>query len=258
MEDQNTETAQKETKGRIDPEIQEMLEHAVHFGHRKSRQNPKMAPYVFGVRNAVSIIDLTATKEKLAQALEYLAQASAEGKVVLFVDTRPSTREVTRKVAEALDMPYVTERWSGGILTNWDSIASRIEHLKDLEAHMKSEEYEKYTKKERHDTQEEVEKLNIFWGGIKQMAKLPDILFVVDMRKNELAIKEAHARNISVVAIADTNVDPTKVDYPIPANDDALSSVTYILGRIKKAMGGGKGKKSETRSTKSETTSKSK
>ena len=243
MEDQSTEIAQKEIGGHIDPEIKEMLEHALHFGHRKARQNPKMEPYIFAVRNTVSIIDLVATKEKLAQALEYLAQAFAEEKVILFVDTRPFTREVTRQVAEALGMPYVTERWSGGILTNWKSIALRIEHLKDLEAHMKSEEYEKYTKKERHDMQEEVEKLNIFWGGIKQMAKLPDILFVVDMRANALAIKEARARNIPVVAIADTNVDPTEVDYPIPANDDALSSVTYILMKVKKAMGGGKKKK---------------
>lgn len=220
-----------------------MLAHAVHFGHRKTRQNPKMAPYVFGVRNSVSIIDLEQTKERLARALAYFEQASAEGKTVLFVDTRPSTREVTQEVARALGMPYVTEHWFGGILTNWKSISSRIEYLKDLEARMKSEEYEKYTKKERHDMQEEVAKLNISWGGIKQMAKLPDVLFVVDMRENALAIKEARAKSIPVVAIADTNVDPTQADYPIPANDDAVISVKYILEKVQNAVASGTRKK---------------
>ena len=240
MEDKDTTTQGEVT---IDPAIKEMLEAGLHFGHRKTRQNPKMQQYIFGIRNDVSIFDLEHTLVKLEAALEYLKKSAAEGKVVLFVDTRPSTREETRKVAEELGMPYATERWPGGTITNWKTIALRIEHLKDLEAKIKSEEWEKYTKKERYQMEEEIRKLNILWGGIKNMSKLPDIIFVVDMRENELAVKEAHKRDIKVVAIADTNVDPEDADYPIPANDDALSSVKYILNKVKIAIMEGAKKK---------------
>jgi len=226
----------------ISPDIKEMLESALHFGHRKARQNPKMSSYVFGVRNNVSIIDLEQTREKLGEALEYLKKSAQEGRIILFVDTRPSTREETRKVADELGMPCVYERWSGGTITNWKTISSRIEYLKDLEQKMKSEEWEKYTKKERHDMEEEARKLNLLWGGIKDMTKLPDIVFVVDMQKNMIAVREARRSDITIVAIADTNVDPTQVDYPIPANDDALSSVKYILGKVKNAILEGKKK----------------
>jgi small subunit ribosomal protein S2 len=227
----------------IDPEIKEMLENGLHFGRRKTKQHPKMKPYVFGIRNNVSIIDLEQTKVKLEAALEYLNTAALNGKIILFVDTRPSTREETRKVADELGMPYVTERWSGGTITNFKTIFSRIEYLLDLEAKMKSEEWEKYTKKERHDMEEEVRKLNLFWSGIKGMSNLPDAMFVVDMKENQLAIKEARKKGIKVVAIADTNVNPEVADFPIPANDDALSSVKYILNKVKGAIMEGKSKK---------------
>lgn len=230
---------------KITPEIKEMLENALHFGHRKTRQNPKMKAYIFGIRNNVSIIDLEQTLVMLKNALEYLSGAVRDGKTVLFVDTKPSTKGETRKVAEELGMPHVTERWSGGTITNWNTISSRIERLKDLEAKMKTEEWKKYTKKERLDMEEETRRLNILWGGIKNMTKLPDVLFVVDMHENILAIKEARKRGIPVVAIADTNIDPAQADYPIPANDDALSSVKYILGKIKDAMVKGGTKKSK-------------
>jgi len=249
MEEQTTQLTPAEAAedmkaaGDIDPEIKEMLEHAVHFGHRTARQHPKMARYVFGVRNTVSIIDLEQTREKLAEALEYLKGAAEKGKRVLFVDTRPSTREETKKVAEALGMPYICVRWPGGTITNWKTISERIEYLKDLEAKMDSQEIEKYTKKERHDMQEEIRKLNILWGGVKNMTALSDIVFVVDMRENALAVKEARRRGIPVVAIADTNVDPTQADYPIPANDDALSSVKYILHRVEESIKEGGKKK---------------
>lgn len=227
----------------IDPKIKKMLEAGLHFGHRKTRQHPKMKPYVFGVRNNISIIDLYYTNIKLTEALEYLKKSVADNKIVLFVDTRPHTKEETRKIAEELGMPYVVERWSGGTITNWKTISERIEYLKDLEAKIKSAEWEKYTKKERYDMEEESRKLNVLWGGVKGMEKLPDIIFVVDMRENAIAIKEARIKDIKIVAIADTNVDPTQADYPIPANDDALSSVKYILNKVKKAMLEGKNKK---------------
>jgi len=226
----------KETAIEIEKDIKEMLESAVHFGHRKTRQNPKMKPYVFGIRNNVSIIDLEQSRVKLAGALEYVKNLEEEKKIILFVDTRPSTRGETRAVAEDLGMPYVVERWFGGTITNWKTISERILHLKDLESKAKSEEWEKYTKKERHDMEEESRKLNVLWGGIKNMKGPPDAIFVVDMRENALAVKEARLKNIPVIAIADTNVDPTLADYPIPANDDALSSVKYILGKVKSAM----------------------
>jgi len=226
----------KETAIEVEKDIKEMLESAVHFGHRKTRQNPKMKPYVFGIRNNVSIIDLEQSHAKLAVALEYIKNLPEEKKTILFVDTRPSTRSETRAVAEALGMPYVVERWFGGTITNWKTISERIEHLKDLESKAKSEEWEKYTKKERHDMEEETRKLNVLWGGIKNMKGLPDAIFVVDMKENALAIKEARRKNIPVIAIADTNADPTLADYPIPANDDALSSVRYILEKVKSAI----------------------
>lgn len=242
-EDQSEDVNSDAAKG-ISSEMRKMLESAVHFGHRKTKQNPKMKPYVFGVRNNVSIIDLEQTQIKLKEAANYMKKAIENGKVILFVDTRPSTREETKALAEDLGMPYVTERWSGGTITNWKTISLRLEHLKDLEAKMKSEEWNKYTKKERHDMEEEAKKQNILWGGIKNMTNIPDVVFVVDMQKNILAIKEAHRRNIPIVAIADTNVNPEYADYPIPANDDALSSVKYILNKIKKTIKGkGKSKK---------------
>lgn len=221
---------------KLDPEIKEMLEAALHFGHKKTRQHPKMEPYIFGIRNNVSIFDLERTKEKLAKALVYLAEQAKAAKMILFVDTRPSTREITRAIAEELGMPYVTERWSGGMITNWKTISERIEYMKELEAKKQSEEWEKYTKKERHDIEEELKRLTLLWGGIKNMARLPDLIFVVDMSENDLAVKEARRREIPIVAIADTNVDPELADYPIPANDDAISSVKYILDKVKNAI----------------------
>lgn len=245
MEDQKTSpqlTGQDAITYSIDPEIKEMLEAGLHFGHRKSRQNPKMNPYIFGVRNTVSILDLEQTRTKMREALDYLKKSVGEGKIALFIDTKPSTREETRKVAEELGMPYVVEHWSGGTITNWKTISSRIEHLKDLEQKMKSEEWTKYTKKERYDMEGEARKLNFLWSGIKNMEKLPDIVFIVDIKSNGVAVKEARSRGITVVAIADTNVDPRQADYPIPANDDALSSVKYILNKVKEAIMEGKKK----------------
>jgi len=224
----------------IDPEIKEMLEAALHFGHRKTRQHPKMEPYIFGIRNNVSIIDLEQTRIKLKEALEYLKEQAKSAKTILFVDTRPSTRELTKAVAEELGMPYVTERWSGGTITNWKTISERIEYMKELEVKKESADWEKYTKKERHDTDEELKRLSLLWGGIKNMSKLPDIIFVVDMNENDLAVKEARKREIPIVAIADTNVDPELASWAIPANDDAVSAVRYILEKVKGAIIEGK------------------
>jgi small subunit ribosomal protein S2 len=194
------------------------------------------------VRNSVSIFDLEKTREKLSQALGYLTKAAEVGKVVLFVDTRAMTRAETERVAKEVQMPYAVERWSGGTLTNWKTISKRIEYLESLEAKMQSEEFAKYTKKEQGDMREEARRLNILWGGIKNMKALPDVLFVVDMRKNISAVREARKIGIPIVGIADSNVDPNLAAYPIPANDDALLSVRYILNRVKDAIIEGKGK----------------
>lgn len=221
----------------IDQEIRAMLEAAVHFGHRKTRQHPNMEQYVFSIRNNVSIIDLNQTKEKLAEVSAFLKAETQAGKMILFVDTRPSTRALTKAVAEELEMPYVVERWSGGIITNWKTISNRLEYFKNLEEKKASvEEWAKCTKKEKHNIEEELKRLKILWGGIKNMTKLPDLIFIVDMRENALAVKEARLKEIPIVAIADTNTDPTLATYFIPANDDALSSVKYILERVKSAI----------------------
>lgn len=227
-----------------DEEIMEMLKCMVHIGNRKTRQHPKMAPYVFGVRSSVSIIDLTRTREKLTEALQYLKSAVAEGRQVLFVDTRPFSQDLTRKIAEEVGMPHITVRWSGGTITNWKTIHERIDYMKDLEAKMASEAALKYTKKERYKMEQELKKLNLIWQGVRNMQNLPDIVFVVDMSEDALAVKEANRKKIPVVAIADTNVDPTQAAYPIPASDNVLSSVQYILGKVKEAIMEGKSEKS--------------
>lgn len=224
----------------VDSQLRDMLEAGLHFGHKKTWQHPRMSQYVFSIRNTVSIIDLDKTIEHLAKALAYIKELIGEGKILLLIDTKPSTRDETRKLAEEIGMPYMVERWSGGTLTNWKTISGRIEYLKDLEAAIKTEDWKKYTKKERSDTKGEINKLNILWGGIKNMDKLPDAVFIVDMHKNALAAKEARKMNIPVVAIVDTNIDPDNADYPIPANDDALSAVKYILNTIREAVLGTK------------------
>lgn len=217
-------------------DTEEMSRLGLHFGHRTSRGHPNMEPYLFGVRNTVHIIDLEKTKEKLSQALEFIQKLISESKILLLVGTKIQIKNLVKNVAEDCGLHYVTERWLGGTFTNFGIMLKRVEYFKDLERKEKEGELEKYTKKERAKINEELRKLRIKFGGIKDLTKLPDAIFVCDMRKDHLAIKEARMKGVKVIGIADTNVDPTLTDYPIPANDDAISSVKYILNKVKEVI----------------------
>lgn len=217
-------------------DTEEMTRLGLHFGHRTSRICPKMGPYLHGVRNTVHIIDLEKTKEKLTEALEFIQKLVSEGKVLLLVGTKIQVKDLVRKTAQDCSLPYVTERWLGGTFTNFGTISKRVEYYKDLEKKKAGGELEKYTKKERAKFDEELKKLRIKFEGIKTLTGLPDVIFVCDMRKDKLAVREARMKEIKVIGICDTNVDPTLADYPIPANDDAISSVKYVLDKVKEVI----------------------
>jgi len=229
-----TEIKKEKNKFKIDPE--EMTRVGVQFGHRTSRINPKMNQYLFGVRNTVHIIDVEKTKEKLIEALEFVQKLISEDKILLLVGTKIQVKDLVKSVAEECGLPYVIERWLGGTFTNFSTILKRVNYYKDLEEKKSSGELDKYTKKERAKFDQELKSLEIKFKGLKDLNRLPDAVFVCDMRKDKLAIKEAKDKGVKVIAICDTNVDPTLADYPIPASDDATSSVKYILDKIKEAI----------------------
>lgn len=215
---------------------EEMAQLGLHFGHRTSRIHPKMKPYIYGVRNSIHIIDLEKTAEKLKEALNFIQKVISEDKILLIVGTKIQIKDLVEDIARECQLPYITGRWLGGTLTNFETIKKRIEYFKDLERKRKSEEIENYTKKEKLKIDKELEKLEIKFGGIKNLERIPDAIFVLDMKKDVLAIKEAKIKGVKIIAIADTNVDPTLADYPIPANDDAISSVKFILDKVKETI----------------------
>lgn len=218
----------------LDPE--EMARAGLHFGHRTSRVHPKMRPFLYGVRNTVHIIDLEKTKEKFEEALKFIQELVSENKILLLVGTKIQVKELVKNVALELNLPYVNERWLGGTFTNFGVIKKRIEYFKELEKKKLEGELEKYTKKERAKIERELRNLEKKFEGIKNLERLPDAVFVLDMKKDNLAVKEAKMKGIKVIGIADTNVDPTLADYFIPANDDAISSVKYILEKVKEVI----------------------
>ncbi|MFH1462467.1 MAG: 30S ribosomal protein S2 [bacterium] len=227
----------------IDPE--EMAQAGVHFGHRTSSIHPKMKPYLYGVRNTINIIDPEKTAEKLKEALKFIEGFVAEGKTLLLVGTKIQAKSLVENTAKECDLPYVSERWLGGTFTNFEILKKRVEYFKDLEKKKKDGELEKYTKKERSKIDREIMSLEKKFGGIKNLFQLPDAIFVLDMKKDALAIKEAKMKGIKVIGIADTNVDPSLADYPIPANDDAISAIKYILDKLKETILKAKPKKAE-------------
>ena len=219
-----------------DTQIQELLEAGVHFGHQSSRWNPKMRRFIFTARNGIHVIDLKKTAQLLEEARQALREITLQGDRVLFVCTKKQLRTTIEQEAERAGAFYVTERWLGGMLTNFQTIKKQIRRLKDLERGIEEGAYEFYTKKERLLLEREREKLNKYLAGVKDMARLPGALFVVDARKELIAIKEANKIGIPVVAIADTNADPDLIDYPIPGNDDAIRSVQVITRAVADAI----------------------
>lgn len=221
---------------KTDPVIEEMMKAGLQFGHKTSKTHPKMKPFITGVRNTVHILELEKTKQKLDEMQEYIKALKKEGKVLLMVGTKVQHQGLVQETAKACGLPYVSERWIGGTLTNFETIAKRIERLKELEEQKASGEWEeKYTKKEQQDLGEELESLEATFGGIKELSRLPDAVFLCDLEENQLAVREAQKKNIPIVAIADTNTNPEQADCFVPANDDAVSSVQYILDKVKEA-----------------------
>lgn len=205
-----------------------MLEAGVHFGHQTNHWNPRMKPYVYGARNGIYIVDLQQTVERARQAAEFLKNTVAEGKKVIFVGTKKQAKEVVEQEAKRAGMYYVTERWLGGMLTNFQTVKASIERLKKLEALKATENWNDYTKKEQSGFDRELTKLKKALGGIQDMKKLPGAIFLIDTSKEHIAIKEARKLGITTVAVVDTNCDPTDIDYIIPGNDDALRSVSLF------------------------------
>ena len=216
--------------------MKQLLEAGVHFGHQTRRWNPKMAKYIFTERNGIYIIDLQKTVKKVDEAYNFLRSVAEEGKSVLFVGTKKQAQEAIKEEALKADMYYVNERWLGGMMTNFQTIQKRINRLKELEKMEEDGTFEVLTKKEVLSLRHEMEKLEKFLGGIKDMNRLPGALFVVDPRKERIAVAEARKLNIPIVAIIDTNCDPDEIDYPIPGNDDAIRAVKLLTGRMADAV----------------------
>ncbi|MBR6134585.1 30S ribosomal protein S2 [Candidatus Saccharibacteria bacterium] len=227
----------------VKADIKELLAAGAHFGHKTSRWHPKMAPYIHSKRQGAHIINLEKTVEALDEALPKMTELASKGKKVLFVGTKKQLKDTVKEVAESIDMPYVTVRWVGGMLTNVETVNKQIRKLKDLERRMASGELEKrYSKLEVQRFQEEIDVLNERYGGIKNMTEQPVAVIVTDMIQDKNAVKEAKTLNIPVFAICDTNVNPSEVEYPIPANDDAIKSVKLILDYFAQAIKEGKAK----------------
>ena len=225
----------------VEVDIKALLEAGVHFGHKTSRWHPKMAQYIHSKRQDSHIIDLTKTVEGLEKALPFITKVVSSGKSVLFVGTKKQAKALVKEVAEKIDQPYVTERWMGGMLTNVTTITSQIKNLKNLERRMDSGELaNRYSKLEVQRFQEEIEDLNSKYGGIKNLNGQPGAVFVTDVLEDKNAVAEARKLNIPVIAVVDTNADPSLVDYVIPANDDAIKGLKLILDYVSQAVEEGK------------------
>lgn len=218
--------------------LEKMLKGGVHFGHNKSCKDPRMNRYIFGLKRGINIIDLEKTQKCLEEAIEFAKKIKAEQKQILFVGTKKQAKSIVKLAAQASDMPHITERWLGGTFTNFGVIRKRAQYLKDSQEQMAVGGFDKYTKLEKLKKIEELEKLEKRMGGIKEMKTLPAAIFISDIKTDEIALKEALNAKIPVIAIVDTNVNPNNINYPIPANDDAVSSIKtimeYLVGPILK------------------------
>jgi small subunit ribosomal protein S2 len=220
----------------INISVEEMAESGVNLGHKVSKLHPKMKPYVSGIKNNVHIIDLEKTAVELQKALSFISKTVAEGKSIVFVGTKIQLKALIREAADECGVPYVVERWLGGTFTNFETIQKRVTYFKDLETKRETGGLEKYTKKERLDFDKEIARLKIKFEGMRNMQKLPEAIVLFGLDKDITAAREAKRKGIKIVSIVDTNVNPDIVDYPIPANDDAILSVSYIIEKVKDAI----------------------
>ena len=220
--------------------MKQLLEAGVHFGHQTRRWDPKMAEYIFQARNGIHIIDLQKTSKKLDEAYAFMKEQAEEGKTVLFVGTKKQAQECMKEAAEKSGMFYVNQRWLGGMLTNFETIRRRVDRLKELETMQEDGTFDVLPKKEVILLKKEMEKLEKNLGGIKEMTELPGVIFVVDPKKERIAILEARKLNIPIVGLVDTNCNPEDVDYAIPGNDDAIRAVKLIADTMANAIIEGK------------------
>lgn len=218
----------------------DMLKSGLHFGHKTAKWHPKMAPFIFGSKNDVHIIDLEKTKEKLEVAAKIAMDLASQGKVILFVGTKRQAKPLIEQYAKACGMPFVTERWLGGLLTNFENVSMLPKKLVRLKEQKEKGELVKYTKKEQLEFDREIAKLSRFVGGIESLNKMPDMMFVIDIAEEKTAIREAKSTNTPVIALVDSNTNPDNVTHPIPGNDDATKGIEYVLQVMSSAISEGK------------------
>ena len=218
------------------PSLKEMMNAGMHFGHSASKWHPNMKPYIFTVKKNVNIIDLTKSQQMLENALEFIKNLTSEKKVILFVGTKKQVKLPLEKMAQEVNMPYVTEKWPGGALTNFSMFRKSIKKYQDLLQEKEQGKLEKYTKKEQIEFEKEIEKLETKVKGLVNLNKMPDAVFIWDIKKENIAVAEARKKNIPIVAICDTNANPKLVNYPIPANDDATKTIHLVLDMVKQTI----------------------
>ncbi len=222
------------------PSIMEMLEAGVHFGHQVSRWHPKMKPYIFTDRNGVHIINLEETQKQLESTLTAVKQMASEGKTILFISTKPQAREIVKAAAIAAGAPYLVDRWLGGLLTNFVELKKLIKSYINLKEQQVSGELERYTKKEQLDIAKDLEKKDETLAGLTSLERMPDVLFIPAMQREKTAVAEARRMGVTIIAVCDTNANPTYADYDNPANDDAVRSIEMIVGLVRDAVKEGK------------------
>ncbi len=223
-------------KNKYSLDIKEMAKAGLHFGHKKGSIHPNMKPFLYGVRNSMYLIDLEKTKEKLEEALDFVSELISQGKKLLVVGTKIQAQELTEEFAKECDLPYVKERWIGGTFTNFKVIKKRINHFKKLEEKKEEGIFENRTKKEISDIKKELKGFERRFGGIKDLEKTPDAVFVLSMKKNDITVEESRDKGVTVIGVSDADFDPELADYPIPANDDSRTAVKYLLDKFKEVI----------------------
>ena len=221
-------------------DIKEMAKAGLHFGHSSSRTHPKMKPFIHGARNTINLIDLDKTKESFEKVLEAVKKIVAENKNLLIIGTKIQARKLVEDFAKEHELPFVSERWLGGTISNFKVIKKRIDYFNDLEEQKKTGELAKYTKKERGQIDLELERLKKKFQGIRTLEKLPEAIFILDVTKDSLAVKEARENGIITIGVCDVNSDPSLIDWVIPANDDSVSAIKYVLSKLSIAVEKGK------------------
>ncbi len=222
------------------PTLLELLEAGVHFGHQTSKRYPKTKPYIFGIRNGIHIINLEKTVEKLKEALDFIKEVSKKNGTILFLGTKKQAKDIIKKSAQEVNMPYITERWLGGTFTNLSTIVKNVKKMKKMEEEKEKGEFKKYTKKEQLKFEKEIEKLKKLFEGLRELNKLPEAIFIVGINEEETAEKEAVKKKVPIISIIDTNSKPQNVAYPIPANDDGIRSIKMIVDLVVEAIKEGK------------------